>query len=54
LEGRTYHSAATFVCAVIRTAVRILANHHSLGQLRAEATWVTHTLAYMTNKPWLE
>jgi DNA-binding PadR family transcriptional regulator len=27
---------------------------YSLGQLRAEATWVTHTLAYMTNKPWLE
>jgi DNA-binding PadR family transcriptional regulator len=27
---------------------------YSLGQLRAEATWVTHTLAYMTSKPWLE
>jgi len=27
---------------------------YSLGQLRAEATWVTHTPAYMTNKPWLE
>ena len=27
---------------------------YSLGQLRAEATWVANTLAYMTNKPWLE
>ena len=27
---------------------------YSLGQLRAEATWVSHTLAYMTNKPWVE
>jgi DNA-binding PadR family transcriptional regulator len=27
---------------------------YSLGQLRAEATWVAHTLADMTNKPWLE
>jgi DNA-binding PadR family transcriptional regulator len=27
---------------------------YSLGQLRAEAIWVTHTLAYMTNKPWVE
>ena len=27
---------------------------YSLGQLRAEATWVAHTLAYMTSKPWLE
>jgi DNA-binding PadR family transcriptional regulator len=27
---------------------------YSLGQLRAEAAWVEHTLAYMTNKPWLE
>ena len=27
---------------------------YSLGQLRAEATWVKHTLAYMTNKPWLK
>jgi DNA-binding PadR family transcriptional regulator len=27
---------------------------YSLGQLQAEATWVTHTLAYMTSKPWLE
>jgi len=27
---------------------------YSLGQLRAEATWVERTLAYMTNKPWLE
>jgi DNA-binding PadR family transcriptional regulator len=27
---------------------------YSLGQLRAEATWVTHTLAYMTTKPWVE
>ncbi len=27
---------------------------YSLGQLRAEATWVAHTLAYMATKPWLE
>ena len=27
---------------------------YSLGQLRAEAAWVTRTLAYMANKPWLE
>jgi DNA-binding PadR family transcriptional regulator len=27
---------------------------YSVGQLRAEATWVTNTLAYMTAKPWLE
>jgi DNA-binding PadR family transcriptional regulator len=27
---------------------------YSLGQLRAEAEWVAHTLAYMANKPWLE
>ena len=27
---------------------------YSLGQLRAEAGWVGHTLAYMANKPWLE
>ena len=27
---------------------------YSLGQLRAEATWVTQTLAYMAHKPWLE
>jgi DNA-binding PadR family transcriptional regulator len=27
---------------------------YSLGQLRAEATWVANTLAYMANKPWLE
>jgi DNA-binding PadR family transcriptional regulator len=27
---------------------------YSLGQLRAEATWIAHTLAYMTTKPWLE
>jgi predicted TPR repeat methyltransferase len=27
---------------------------YSLGQLRAEATWVAHTLAYMGNKPWLD
>lgn len=27
---------------------------YSLGQLRAEAAWVEHTLAYMTNKPWLD
>lgn len=27
---------------------------HSLGQLRAEADWVSRTLAYMTTKPWLE
>ena len=27
---------------------------YSLGQLRAEAAWVAHTLAYMTDKPWLE
>ena len=27
---------------------------HSLGQLRAEAEWVSRTLAYMASKPWLE
>lgn len=27
---------------------------YSLGQLRAEAEWVSRTLAYMANKPWLE
>jgi DNA-binding PadR family transcriptional regulator len=27
---------------------------YSLGQLRAESTWVANTLAYMANKPWLE
>ena len=27
---------------------------HSLGQLRAEAEWVSRTSAYMANKPWLE
>ena len=27
---------------------------HSIGQLRAEATWVTETLDYMSSKPWLE
>jgi DNA-binding PadR family transcriptional regulator len=27
---------------------------YSLGQLRAEAQWVSRTLAYMANKPWLE
>jgi len=27
---------------------------YSLGQLRAEATWVAHTLAYMASKPWLD
>ena len=27
---------------------------YSLGQLRAEAEWVSRTLAYMTSKPWLE
>ena len=27
---------------------------YSLGQLRAEAGWVGHTLAYMAHKPWLE
>jgi DNA-binding PadR family transcriptional regulator len=27
---------------------------YSLGQLRAEAAWVSRTLAYMTSKPWLE
>lgn len=27
---------------------------YSIGQLRAEAAWVAHTLAYMANKPWLE
>ena len=26
----------------------------SLGQLRAEASWVAQTLAYMATKPWLE
>ncbi len=27
---------------------------HSIGQLKAEADWVTRTLDYMTSKPWLE
>ncbi|KAA0219686.1 MAG: PadR family transcriptional regulator [Planctomycetota bacterium] len=27
---------------------------YSLGQLRAEAEWVTRTAAYMSSKPWLE
>lgn len=27
---------------------------YSIGQLRAEAAWVTRTLAYMRAKPWLE
>ena len=27
---------------------------YSLGQLRAEAEWVSRTLDYMANKPWLE
>ncbi|MCK6455286.1 MAG: PadR family transcriptional regulator [Phycisphaerae bacterium] len=27
---------------------------YSLGQLRAEAEWVSRTLAYMTSKPWLD
>lgn len=27
---------------------------YSLDQLRAEAEWVTRTLAYMSTKPWLE
>jgi DNA-binding PadR family transcriptional regulator len=27
---------------------------YALGQLRAEKKWVTHTLDYMTHKPWLE
>jgi len=27
---------------------------YSLGQLRAEAEWVSRTLAYMATKPWLE
>ncbi|MCG8406581.1 MAG: PadR family transcriptional regulator [Phycisphaerales bacterium] len=27
---------------------------YSLGQLRAEAKWLTQTLDYMTSKPWLE
>jgi DNA-binding PadR family transcriptional regulator len=27
---------------------------YSLGQLRAEAAWVTRTLDYMASKPWLE
>ncbi len=27
---------------------------YSLGHLRAEAEWVSRTLAYMTTKPWLE
>jgi hypothetical protein len=27
---------------------------YALGQLRAEAEWVTQTLDYMTHKPWLE
>lgn len=27
---------------------------YSIGQLRAEAEWVSRTLAYMTTKPWLE
>lgn len=27
---------------------------YSLGQLRAEAEWVSRTLAYMASKPWLE
>ena len=27
---------------------------YSVGQLRAEADWVSRTLAYMSNKPWLE
>ena len=26
----------------------------SIGQLKAEANWITHTLAYMKTKPWLE
>jgi DNA-binding PadR family transcriptional regulator len=27
---------------------------HSIGQLRAEAVWVSQTLDYMASKPWLE
>jgi hypothetical protein len=27
---------------------------YSIGQLRAEAEWVSRTLDYMTSKPWLE
>jgi DNA-binding PadR family transcriptional regulator len=27
---------------------------HSVGQLRAEAAWVTQTLDYMGSKPWLD
>jgi DNA-binding PadR family transcriptional regulator len=27
---------------------------YSLGQLQAERAWITNTLAYMANKPWLE
>ena len=27
---------------------------YSLGQLRAEAKWVSETLAYMSHKPWLQ
>ena len=27
---------------------------YSLGQLRAELEWVSRTLGYMTNKPWLD
>jgi DNA-binding PadR family transcriptional regulator len=27
---------------------------YALGQLRAEATWVADTLAYMSTKPWLK
>ena len=27
---------------------------HSIGQLKAEAEWVTRTLDYMASKPWLE
>jgi hypothetical protein len=27
---------------------------HSIGQLQAEVEWVTRTLDYMTNKPWLD
>lgn len=27
---------------------------YALGQLRAEAEWVSRTLAYMSSKPWLE
>jgi DNA-binding PadR family transcriptional regulator len=27
---------------------------HSIGQLKAEADWVSSTLDYMTSKPWLE